>query len=214
MADAPIDADVFRKAVESLHIDGQQITVTVPLLKRIYDLNAEITAKYPAGWSDTGIGQMGLLLNRRLGNCGYWCTPTNSLSFGGTGGDGAHFSFLLTENKITGKTPVIITVPDNFGDPEDANVVLGRGFEDFVRLGLHCGYFAMAEFVYNLHAALEHYARKDWDDANSWFPSDNHGVVAEYVSKTLNLKRLAYSADEFAVLQSELKPLMRFKNSE
>jgi hypothetical protein len=212
MADAPIDADVFRNAVENLHIDGQRITVTVPLLERVYDLNAEITAKFPAGW-DTGMGQMGLLLNRRLENEGYWCTPTNSLSFGETGGDGAHFSFLITENKITDKTPVIISVPDNFGDPDDANVVLGRGFEEFVRLGLHCGYFSMAQFAFNNQAALKHYARADWDDADSWFPSGNHRIVAEYVSKKLNLKRLAYSADELAELQSEFKPLMQFKDA-
>lgn len=212
MAGAPLNADVLRDSLRTLQLDGKRISVNLPLLERMYDLNAEIAIKFPADLGN-GMGQMGLLLNTRLENGGYWCTPTNSLSFGGTGGDGAHFSFLITDRTITDKTPVIISVPDYFGEPQDDNVVLGRGFEDFVRLGLHCGYFSMARFAFNADDALIHYARTDWDDAESWFPGDNHRVVAEYVSKTLDLTCLVYSRDEFAAMQSEVKPLMRFKDA-
>ena len=157
---------------------------------------------------------MGLLLDRRLVNGGYWCTPANSLSFGGTGGDGAHFSFLVTDNAITDRTPVFISVPDNFGEPEEANIVLGRGFEDFIRLGLHCGYSCMAQFAFNPQESLKQYSHTDWDAADSWLLSDNRKVVAEYVAKTLNLSQLTYSPDEFAAMQSEFKPLMRFNIAE
>ncbi len=125
---------------------------------------------------------------------------------------GRTFSFLITGDAITDRTPVIITVPDQ-AELDDANVVLGRGFEDFVRLGLHCGYFSMAQFAFDREDTLKHYARTDWDDAELWFPSDNHKVVAEYVSKKSNLKRLAYSANEFAALQTEFKPHMQFKDA-
>ncbi|MDA0835188.1 MAG: hypothetical protein O3A29_18085 [Planctomycetota bacterium] len=155
------------------------------------------------------MGQMGLLLNLRLETDSYWCTPINSLSFGRTGGDGAHFSFLVTGDTIDAQTPVIITVPDNHGDPVDANIVLGRSFEDFIRLGLHCGYFSMAYI--NSKEGLKHYARTDWEDSDAWFPSDNHRVVAEYVAQELNLKRLIYSLDEFLELRAQIKPLIRCK---
>jgi len=211
MEETPLDASVLRRSVKDLRLEGHPIRVNLPLLERLYDLNAEVATKFPAGW-DNGMGQMGLLLSRRVYNGGYWCTPTNSLSFGGTGGDGAHFSLLITGDSIDEETPVIVTVPDNFGEPADANVVLGRGFKDFLRLGLHCGYFSMAQFSFNANEALEHYSRTDWDGGESWFPSDNHRVVAEHVAKTLNFTRLVYSPAEFEELQVEFKPLMRFKD--
>jgi len=208
MAEAPLDASVLRKSLNELRFAGKRVSVDLPLLAEVYDLNKEVAEKFPANW-DTGIGQMGLLLDRKLETSGYWCTPTNSLSFGGTGGDGAHFSFVVTDNRITDHTPVIVSIPDNFGEPEDANVVLGRSFEDFVRLGLHCGYFSMARFAFDAQDALKHYARNDWDE--EWFPSANHRVVAEYLAKRLNFSRLVYSADEFSELQASFKPLLQFK---
>lgn len=212
MADAPIDARWLRRALHDLQLDGQRLVLDLPLLERVYDLNAEVTKKFPAQWGD-GMGQMGLRLTRRLKNGGYWCTPTNSVSFGGTGGDGAHFSFLISENTITDRTPVIISVPDYIGEAQDANVVLARSFEGFVRLGLHCGYFSMAQFAFCAEASLRHYSRTDWDDADAWFPSKQHKVVAEYVSQALKLGRLTYSRDEFADLQSQVKPIMKFNDA-
>lgn len=210
ISNAPLDAGSLKNALKDLHLSGQRITFDLPLLARLYDLNAEIAIKFPSR-ADPGIGQMGLLLNHRFERGGYWCTPINSLSFGSTGGDGAHFSFLILNNEITDNTPVIISVPDNFGCPENANVVLSRNFVDFVRLGLHCGYFSMAQFAFDAEDALKHYSRTDWEDSGSWFPSDNHRVVAEFIATRLNLKRLAYSSDEFAELQAQFKPLLRFK---
>lgn len=182
----------------------------LPLLERAYDLHAEIVTRFPADW-DNGLGQMGLLLFGQLATGEYWCTPTNSLSFGTTGGDGAHFSFLLSDNAITDRTPVIISVPDNFGSPKCANVVLGRGFEDFVRLGLHCGYFAMAQFAFDAKNALKHYARTDWEYVDTWGASDQHKIVAEFAAKYLRLTSLAYTPDQFEALQAEFAPLMQFK---
>ena len=211
IAETPLDANVLRNSLSGLQQEGQPISVDLPLLERLYDLNAEIAMKFPAKWWDSGIGAMGLLLDHRLKNGAYWCTPTTSVSFGGTGGDGAHFSFLMTDNRITDQTPVIVSVPDNFGEPEDANVVLGRNLEEFLRLGLHCGYFSMAQFAFDAQASLKHYARNDWDE--SWFPSDNHKIVAEYLAKSLRLTRLIYSPEDFSALQSRFKRLLRCKRT-
>ena len=88
MAEATLDASVLRKSLNELRLAGQSVSIDLPLLEQVYDLNREVAEKFPAK-GDTGIGQMGLLLDRRLETSGYWCTPINSLSFGGTGGDGA-----------------------------------------------------------------------------------------------------------------------------
>lgn len=210
MVDTPLSSDVIRNTFQSLILDGQRISVNLPLLEAVYDLNAEISAKFPAGWNN-GMGQMGMNLYSRLHNEGYWCTPINSLAFGCTGGDGAHFSFLISDSSITDETPVIISVPDASGDTEGANIVLGRGFEEFVRLGLHCGYFSMAGFAFDAEGTIKHYARTDWYDPELWFPSDNHKLVAEFVSERLQLSPLYLTLDELIKLQSEFRPLMRFR---
>lgn len=211
LAKSPVSARSLRRGFKGLRVNGQTVSVELPLLERVYDLNAEIALKFPASF-DPGLGQMGLLLGRQLVTEGYWCTPINSLCFGCTGGDGAHFSFLVTEDAITDHTPIIVTVPDGPGDAPEINIVLACGFEDFVRLGLHCGYFAMSQFAFNTQENLEHYARTDWD--NEWFPSRNHRGVAEYASQALNLERLIYTPDEFASLQSKFRPLMQFREPE
>jgi hypothetical protein len=208
MSEKPLDSDVLHISLAHLRCEGNPISVDLPLLSRLYDLNRELAEKFPTPRSE-GLGQMGLRLESRLQPGGYWSTPINSLSFGNSGGDGTHFSFLLIDYTISEETPVIVTVPDAYGEPKEANIVLGAGLCDFLRFGLHCGYFSMAQFAFDWAETCSHYAREDWDPAS--YPSDNHRVVSEYVSKALAITRLIYSPDELSVLQAKYRPLMRFE---
>jgi hypothetical protein len=192
-------------------LDGVPVDVDLPLIRKLYDLNADITLRFLNLKGDVGMGNMGLLLYREWRPEEYWCTPTNSIAFGHTGGDGAHFSFLPTNHRIDLETPVIISVPTAYGELTDANVVLGRGLEDFVRLGLHCGYFSMANFAFDPAETLEHYSRTDWDNPEDWFPSPQHRIVAEYVAERLCLTPLTYTKHQFESMQTEFKPLMEVR---
>jgi hypothetical protein len=209
--DPILDFANLRPSLEHLTVEGVPVELDLPLIQKIYDLNADITLRFLKQKGDAGIGNMGLLLYDEWEPQGYWCTPANSLAFGHTGGDGAHFSFLLTSNRIDSSTPVIISVPDAYGEPADANFVMGRGFEDFLRFGLQCGFFSMANFAFDLDETLQHYSRTDWRLPEDWFPSPQHRVVAEYVAEKLRLTPLTYTKDEFERLQSEFRPLMQFR---
>jgi hypothetical protein len=209
--DPILDFAALRSSLKHLALDGVPVEVDLPLVQKVYDLNADIALRFLTQKGDVGMGRMGLLLYRQWSSEEYWCTPLNSLAFGHTGGDGAHFSFLLTGNRIDANTPVIISVPDAYGEPTNANVVLARGFKDFVRLGLHCGYFSMANFAFDFEETLQHYRRTDWDNPEDWFPSPQHRVVAEYVGKALSLTPLAYSKDQYGELQTTFRPLMQFR---
>jgi hypothetical protein len=71
---------------------------------------------------------------------GYHCTPTNTIAFAGTGGEGVHFSFLVEDGRVTEKSPIVITVPMDFGHP---NHIGGESLFDFLCLGYYRGFFSM-----------------------------------------------------------------------
>src|SRR5262249_27619802 len=146
-----------------------------------------------------------------------WCTPRNSLAFGGNGGDGFHFSFLVTGSRIDAATPVIGSAPDFSGDPPLANVILAGTFENFLRLGLTRGYFGMYVFVHHRVKALAAYGSPDWrpsdssDEAAGLGIDDRKTDIARDIAGALDLTPLAYSEGEFQDLQDQYKPLLRFK---
>ena len=113
--------------------DQHGVAVNVPLIARLRKLDVEIGRKFPGGFE--GLGDAGLAFMSELQRDDYWCTPRNSLGFGGTMGD-ASFSFIVTNNEVTDSSPIVMTVPSNSGLAEHANVILAKNFEHFVRLGL------------------------------------------------------------------------------
>ncbi len=44
-------------------------------------------------------------------NFGYWCTPSNSITFATTGGDGVHYGLLDIGSGFNDESPVVMTVP-------------------------------------------------------------------------------------------------------
>jgi hypothetical protein len=86
----------------------------------------------------------GIYLDRPpLHNGGYWCTPVNSVQFAYTGGDGCHFSFVTAGTRWSGASPVVMTYPAAGGCVH--NVIVGEDLVEFLRLGIHTGYFVLED---------------------------------------------------------------------
>src|SRR5688500_10275155 len=82
---------------------------------------------------------IGLILRVPPAYGGYRCTPTNSLSFATTGGDGTHFSFLRLAERCDDECPIVMTVPMS----SSPNVIVGVNLREFLALGCRRGYFAL-----------------------------------------------------------------------
>jgi hypothetical protein len=196
----------------------EPIDLSIALLRRLHEIGDLIEAKFPADF-DRGMGQLGLLLSRQLGNSGYWCTPINSLEFGGTGGDGVHFSLIPIDGAVTEESPVVMTVPQKFGEPEDANAIVGSSLINFVRFGLIRGYFAMEQLVYQRDLTLKVYSSPEWEPTEEAHYSVGFGVdesrkqIMQLVAKELNVIPLSYTIQEFEKLQEQYMPILRFKPS-
>jgi hypothetical protein len=115
------------------------VSIEHPLWNTLQDLNKVAARRFPADY-DKGLGRLGLILYSQPKHGGYWCTPTNTLAFAGTGGEGVHFSFLVQDLKVNEKSPIVVTIPAAFGQP---NFVGGESLFDFLCLGYHRGYFAL-----------------------------------------------------------------------
>lgn len=98
--------------------------------------------------ADVAAETIGLLLEPNLARWSYEATPSRSLTFASTGGDGVHYS-VLTDVGRPG--PIVMTVPMNFDEP---NVVVGADLRDFLSLGCHFGYFALEQLVYDREGTI------------------------------------------------------------
>ena len=88
---------------------------------------------------------LGLILLDDLERWEYWCTPTNSVAFAATGGNGVHYSLVDVDDGIDEASPVVMTVPMQFDDP---NRIVGADLREFLALGLRSGYFAFEGLAY------------------------------------------------------------------
>ncbi|MBH0059159.1 hypothetical protein I6F65_19655 [Pseudoalteromonas sp. SWXJZ94C] len=75
---------------------------------------------------------------------GYWCTPTNTLSFATTSGDGVHFGFLCMEGLSLDESPIVMTLPS----ADTSNIIVGENLLDFLSLGCRNGYFELEQIEY------------------------------------------------------------------
>ena len=89
---------------------------------------------------------IGLRLLRPLETWDYEVTPLNCSTFATTGGDGVHFSFLHLNGKVTEESPVVMTLPMAFDEP---NRIVGADLHEFLSLGCVVGYDALEGLVYN-----------------------------------------------------------------
>jgi hypothetical protein len=107
---------------------------------------AEIEAKRRGIQFPYVFDPIGLNLIRPLKQELYESTPKNSMSFATTGGDGVHFSFVQLNGEIVDHSPIVMTVPMNFGSE---NLIVGADFEDFLCLGCEVGFFFLEQLTYS-----------------------------------------------------------------
>lgn len=191
------------------------VSIHHPLLDALREFDAEATRRFPTDY-DNGLGQMGMLLHSKLENRGTWCTPKNSLTFASTGGDGVHFSFIVQDDKITENSPVIVTVPGNYNGPEFANHIVAGNLRNFLRFGLHRGYFALEQLAYYRDLTLEVYSSSDWQPTEDWhyrvgyYLEQDEQRVRDALVERFNLTPLSYTVPEFDALQNKYKPLLNY----
>ena len=191
------------------------VKINHPLLDDLRRFDAEAARRYPAEF-DNGLGQMGMLIYSEYRNEGYWCTPKNSMAFATTGGNGVHFSFIVENNKVTEDSPVIVTVPANSGEPEVATFVVAENLRDFLRFGLHRGYFALEQLAYDRDLTLQVYSSAEWQPTEDWHYSVGYHLdetgqrVRDFLVERFDLTPLSYTVAEFEALQEKYKPLLDY----
>ena len=80
--------------------------VMPPTLKRLWDLTGVSLDSPDAEWNQF-FDPIGLILLGRLQSFDYWCTPSNSITFATTGGDGVHYGLLDIGSGFSNESPVV-----------------------------------------------------------------------------------------------------------
>jgi hypothetical protein len=129
---------------------------------------------------------IGLMVQPEGERFDYWCTPTNSVTFACTGGDGVHFGHLLVETRPA--SPVVMTVPMT----DTPNLVIASDFHDFLRLGYYAGFFSLEQFVYN------------WDEAVAIHTRDND-EWGDWERTLLQRLRTEFALEPFADISAQIR---------
>lgn len=114
------------------------------LLKSLWDLAGGDPLNATDDWSET-FDPIGLILRAPPQHGGHWCTPTNSISFATTGGDGVHYSWVTLPDRDPDFCPIVMTVPMC----DTPNVIVGANLREFLCLGCRFGYFSLEQLVYS-----------------------------------------------------------------
>ncbi len=201
--------------MDSALIQANDIRIELPAFKQLLSLDKEIKQRFPKDYG-SGLAELGLILEKPSDwkNGGHWCTPLNTLSFGNTGTDGEHFSFLVLNSKITAQSPVIVTIPDGTDVDMSANVMLAKNFTNFLRLGLHHGFSSLVDLGFTPKAALPLYLSdysptKNRDGIFLEEALDDQGYeILDFVGEVLELQPYMYTVAEFILLQQRYMPLL------
>jgi len=137
----------------------------------------------------------------------------NSKCFGGTGGEGVHFSFICEEDDVNfDNLPVIVTIPCAFDRP---NFVVGANLYEFLCLGCHRGFFALEQLGHQLDKTLRVYATPSWQaktHEEAWVGLDvdeTTGMVLEFIRHQMGLWQWPRLRTRFSKLQQEFLPRLR-----
>jgi hypothetical protein len=193
--------------------DGSKITVNVPLFDELWELDGEIRKRFPDKRYH-GLDALGVMFSKpdQLKREGYYRTPTNTVAFCNTGGDGTHFSFLVRDARVDADSPIVLTAPAN---SLNENHILADNFRTFLCMGLRRGYFAMQQFAFDPKEALRVYGTPDWHPTEKqhisvgYMPGERQQKVIAFVAEQLKLEPFAYTEPEFQVLQDRFKPLLQ-----
>jgi hypothetical protein len=133
-------------------------------------LDAEVARRFPVPpFYSPGLGALGLILDRKPDGSRYdWCTPTNCKTFACTGGNGVHFSLLVRDAKVAGRSPVVMTNP---GGGDGRSWIVGEDLYDFLCLGTNRGYFALEQLAYTPELTLRVYTDPAWQPSEDWHSS-------------------------------------------
>jgi len=134
------------------------VRVNHPILEKLFELEREAARRFPREY-DPGLGRIGLLLMRDLPNFGYPCTPTNSRSFAHTGGEGVHFSFLVSNDEINEESPILLTIP---AAPKSPTFLVGETLLDFLCLGIQRGFTALENLGFLYEDTVKAYGNPTW----------------------------------------------------
>ena len=143
---------------------------------------------------------IGLILFAPPRHGGYWCTPTNSVTFATTGGDGVHYSWLVDPEIGLDFAPIVMTVPMC----DTPNLIVGANMREFLSLGCRYGYFALEQLIYHRQRTLDELASKS-------IPKDATTVERELlrkISDSFNLQPWEAPEERLATLQERFAPLI------
>jgi hypothetical protein len=143
-----------------------------PSLKNLWKIAREEalrTGKQPA----RVFRPIGLKLQRPSARATYWCTPINSRCFAQTGCNGVHFSFVVLDDEVNERCPVVMTVPGLTATGEN-NLIVGANLWEFLCLGIRFGFGVLEQLAYKPQEFITAYADPDWR------PAKPHQVWAGY----------------------------------
>jgi hypothetical protein len=150
----------------------------------------------------THFGEVGLILRSPVGRLDYYCTPVSCCTFGVTGVDGVHFSLLAIDGDIEEDSPIVMTVPMAFDQP---NVVVGDNLHDFLCLGCRVGYSVLAQIAgAKAHKLVDVGANSYSDDLS---PSEI--AILTLLSADLRLKPWSNPEHRLMELAREYLPALR-----
>jgi hypothetical protein len=172
----------------SFAMKRKRINVDHPLWEKLRALDKVAAQRFPYDF-DEGFGRLGLILCPRLSHGGYFCTPDNTLMFARTGGEGVHFSFVVHDQQVTEKSPIVVTIPGEFGSP---NFIVGESLFDFLCLGYYRGFFALetvaGERWFEPYSSADWQPSKDSDYAVGYVLDDHQQRVLSFLIEELGLK--------------------------
>lgn len=143
---------------------------------------------------------IGLFLHRPLEDGGYDSTPCNCESFARTGGDGVHYNLLEINGEISDDSPVVMTVPMMFDNP---NIIVGENLSEFLCLGCEVGYFALEQLAYDIKQTIQSIMNPG--------PLDNdQAELLRLIREEFDLQPITQINYRFEVLQRTYIPLLTF----
>ncbi len=140
---ARLTACAENRTLAQLQVARQMTTQLPSTLLQLWKLTGGDPDDERCDWNSV-FDPVGLILRAPPRNESYWCTPTNTLTFAVTGGDGVHYGLLSVNEEFTDFSPIVMTVPMC----DTPNIILGANLKEFLALGCRYGYFALEQLVY------------------------------------------------------------------
>ena len=136
---------------------------------------------------------VGLILLTELKCHDYWCTPTNTVAFAHTGGDGVHYSFLCNSEMPSDNQPIVMTLPC----ADNCNIIVAENFIEFLSLGCRSGYFSIEQIEYR---PKHHLAQLD---SECYLPESNENKIRllKSIESEFSLKPWPYHEKRLSELQ-------------